>query len=330
MPRTFLKEYKDGDSVDDVFLLADRQLRANRNADLYLLATLRDKTGVMSGLMWNVTEESVARINTGDFVRVRGKVQLYQGGLQMIVNRIESVPENGLDPADFHPQTARDVEPLFERMREILLGMKQSDIRSLMQLFVDDEPLMNAFMHAPAGVKAHHAYPGGLIEHVVNMLEMAARIAGLYPQVDFDLVQAGILLHDIGKVRELDYDTTLTYTDEGQLVGHMTIGIEMLNEKLTRFHAEHHRPVSEETVLRLKHMILSHHGTYEFGSSRLPMTPEAVALHHIDNLDAKIHEFSQAISEDPNGDSHWTPYSPRMARKLFKGSGDSRSDDSIS
>jgi 3'-5' exoribonuclease len=320
MTRRFVNELGDGDSVEEIYVLADKQLRANRNANLYLLANLRDKTGLLSGLMWNVTEESVGHINAGDFVRVKGKVQLYQGALQMILTHIQTVAADGLDVADFYPQTGQDIEKLARRLREILLAIEDPQLRMLMECFLADEAIMRDFCRAPAGAKAHHAYHGGLIEHVVNILETAHRIADLYPQINADLLLAGIFLHDIGKIRELTYETTFAYSDEGQLLGHLVIAVQMLDEKIQQVARMTGESFPPETVLRLKHMILSHHGSYEFGSPKLPMTPEAVALHHLDNLDAKVHEFARSIQDDPNAGSSWTPYSPRLTRKLFKGS----------
>ena len=319
MSRTYFKELRDGDAVDEVFLLADKQLRANRNANLYLLATLRDRTGMMSGLMWNVTEDSMAHISAGMYVRVCGKVQLYQGGLQMIVTHVSPVPAEQVDPDEFHPDTTRDVQPLLNRLRETLLSVENPSLRQLMECFLADDELMDEFAAAPAGIKAHHAYPGGLLEHVVNMLEVSVRIGELYPSLDQDLLIVGVFLHDFGKVRELEYKTAMAYTDEGQLLGHMHIAIEILNDKVAKLALSSGETIPDELLLRIKHMILSHHGSYAFGSSRLPMTPEAIALHHIDNLDAKVHEFAGAIDQDPIADSHWTPYSPRLERKLYKG-----------
>ena len=323
MSRKFLKELLDGDSVEEIYLLAEKQLRANRNADLYLLANLRDSSGTMTGLMWNVNEESLADISTGDFVRVRGKVQLYQGGLQMIIAGIGPVPSEGLNPSDFHPGANEDIEALKEQLESSLREIKDPHLAALAEAFLVDTTLMQQFASSPAGIKAHHAYPGGLIEHVVSMTRVAEQIAPLYPDVDLDLLKLGVLLHDFGKVRELNADVALTYTDEGQLLGHMNIGIEILNEKLTQASQLSNLEFPDEMVWRLKHMILSHHGQYEFGSPRLPMTPEAVALHYIDNLDAKLHEFVRSIQDDPNGQSHWTPFNPRLERKLFKGAGPS-------
>jgi len=319
MPRQFLNALQDGEAVEEVYLLADKQIRANRNANLYLLASLRDKTGMVSGLMWNITEESVGHVRPGDFVRIRGKAQIYQGAMQVILTHIDPVSGEDLNPDDFHPSSGKDVAALLERLREILLGLDDPALRTLMECFLIDDELMQNVARAPAGVKAHHAYHGGLLEHIVNILETALRIADLYPQVNLDMLLVGIFLHDIGKVRELSYEGSFVYTDEGQLLGHMQIGIEILNHKIAEYHRHTGHEFPVEAARRIKHMILSHHGSHEHGSAKLPMTPEAIALHHLDNLDAKVHEFSRIIEDDPDTDSHWTPYLQRLQRKLFKG-----------
>lgn len=322
MTRTFVSDLADGDTVDEVFLLADKQLRANRNADMYLLSTLRDKTGVISGLMWNVAEERLQHIATGDMVQVKGKVQLYQGALQMILTRIDSAPQSDFDADDFRAQPHTNVGPLLDRLKELISTITCDRLKVLADCFLNDEQLVEALCGAPAGVRAHHAYQGGLIEHIVSMAEVADRLCGLYPQLNRDLLLLGVVMHDLGKVRELSWDPALAYTDEGQLLGHMNIAVEILNEKLLEARGQlGGGEVDAEDVLRLKHMILSHHGSLEHGSPRVPMTPEAIVLHNIDNLDAKLHEFTRSIEDDVNKQSSWTPYSPRMERKLFKGRG---------
>jgi 3'-5' exoribonuclease len=319
MARVFVRELKDGDSVNEVFLLADKQLRANRNANLYLLATLRDRTGVISGLMWNVAEDGIQHVSAGDYVRVRGKVQFYQNGLQMIMTHIDQVPETTCDPDDFHVQAAANAAPLLARLKELLFSIKSTELLTLANAFMEDQAIVDGLCAAPAGVKAHHAYMGGLIEHVLGMTEVADRLCSVYPSLNRDLLLLGVLLHDLGKIRELSWDPTLAYTDEGQLLGHMNIAMEMLNEKMKAVETRLGRPVDPEDVLRLKHMILSHHGTREFGSPVVPMTPEAITLHYIDNIDARIHEYTRAIEDDMNSESAWTPFNPRTDRRIFKG-----------
>ena len=235
MARQFLKELKDGDSVEEVYLLGDKQLRANRQANLFLLATLRDRTGQMNGMMWNVVEESLAHINAGDYVKVCGRVQLHQGNLQMILTQIRPVPANIFDPDDFEQRPNADVELLLRRLRDLLLSIELPQLRALMECFLIDNELMDDLAKAAAGVKTHHAYRGGLLEHIVNMLETAKRIRDLYPAVNFDVLLAGIFLHDLGKVREMSLDNAFIYTDEGQLLGHLIIGLEMLTQKIAEF-----------------------------------------------------------------------------------------------
>jgi len=319
MARRFINELVDGDSIDEIFLIADKQIRANRNASLYLLVEMRDRTGALSARMWNVTEQSVASVGAGEFARARGKVQSYQGTLQVILTGIAPVSAEGLDLAEFVPQPRQETSAYRSRLVEILSSLKDEPLRILMNCFLEDPEIMDRFCVAPAGTKTHHAYQGGLLEHVTTMLEIGLRIAPLYPEMNHEVLLVGIFLHDLGKIRELSFDCGFSYTSEGQLLGHMMLGVEMLSEKIRQVEERMGISFPIETQLRLKHLILSHHGSYEFGSSKLPMTPEAIALHHIDNLDAKIHEFTRDIQNDPNPSSDWTPFSARLDRKLYKG-----------
>lgn len=320
MSRRFVNLLQDGETVEEVYLLADRQLRANRNGDSYLLAQLRDRTGQVSGLMWNVAESTIAHLRPGDYVRIKGKVQLFQGNLQLILTRVDLAPGEGISADDFVPQSNADIEGQLARLHDILSTVKNADLFALLQSYLQDGEVLDGLRHAPAGVRLHHAYGGGLLEHILTLAEAASRLADLYPRIDFDLVMAGAFLHDLGKIRELQYDTSFVYSDEGQLIGHLVIGVEMLNDKIRLTEQATGRPFPRELAMRLKHLIVSHHGNYEFGSPKLPMTPEAIALHHLDNLDAKTNEFLSLIESDPNVGSSWTPYHPNMQRKLYKGS----------
>jgi 3'-5' exoribonuclease len=319
MARQFVKYLADGHAVDEVFLVADKQLRANRNGNLYLQVDLHDRTGSITGRMWNAGEPLFRSFEIGDFLHVKGKVQVYQGTLQMILSHVERIDANRLDLADFLPHTEHDVSRLVERLRGFLLGLNNPHLRALAECFLMDDPLIHAFCQAPAGVRNHHAYVGGLLEHVVTLLDAADRIAPLYPELDRDLLLMGVFLHDIGKVRELSFHRSFAYTDEGQLIGHLVLGVELLNDKAAKAPNLTGEPFPNELLLRLKHLIVAHHGTYEFGSPKLPMTPEAIALHHLDNLDAKVHSFAREIRDDRNPNSSWTPYNQTLQRRLFKG-----------
>jgi len=318
--RRFVQSLADGDQVEEIYLAADKALRANRQGNLFLQVELRDRSGMIQGRMWNAGEPLFHSFEAGDFVLVKGKVQLFQGSLQMILTAISRVPPEKADLTDFLPHTPKDVGKLRERLRLLLNKIDNPHLRCLRDCFLIDGAFVDRFCRAPAGVRNHHACVGGMLEHVVNMLDVADKIAPLYPEVDRDLLLMGVFLHDVGKLRELTFDRSFGYSDEGQLVGHLVIGVEMLNEKVVQVPALTGEPFPPELLLRLKHLIVSHHGTLEWGSPRVPMTPEAVVLHHIDNLDAKAHTFTRDIKED-TGSSAWTPYSSSLERRLFKGGG---------
>jgi len=321
MVRRYVRQMADGDVVEEVYLTTDKQLRANRNGNLYLQLELRDRTGAISARMWNAGEHLFKSFDAGDFLFVKGKVQLFQGALQMILNSLERVGAEGVDLADFLPHTEQDVSKLYERLRTHMMRLANPHLRALAECFLMDADFVRAFCRAPAGVRVHHAYLGGLLEHVVTLMDLADRVAPLYPDLDRDLLLMGVFLHDVGKVRELGYDRAFSYTDEGQLIGHVVIGVEMLNEKVRQVPDLTGEPFPVEILLRLKHLIVSHHGTLEHGSPKLPMTPEAIALHHLDNLDAKVHIFLRDIREDGNKSSAWTQFNQALQRRLFKGGG---------
>ncbi len=319
MSRRFVNQLSHGDSIDEAYLVADKQLRANRQGNLYLQIELRDKTGSVGARLWNATEDLARSFEPGDFLQVRGKTQIFQGSLQVILTHIDVLDSSRVEPEDFLPQSSQNVGKLFARLRELLLAMSNPSLRALVECFLIDDEFVAKFTSAPAGIKNHHAYQGGLLEHVVNLLNVADRILDLYPEIDRDLLLTGIFLHDVGKIDELSYDRSFAYTDEGQLVGHLVMGVELLRQKVDRTTELTGETFPPELLLRLKHMIVSHHGTYEFGSPKLPMTLEAVALHYLDNLDAKIHTFGREIRDDPSRESAWTPFQQSLGRRLFKG-----------
>jgi len=299
MIRRYVNQLANGDSVDEAFLVSDKQLRANRQGNLYLHLELRDKTGSVGARLWNASEGLARTFEPGDYLHVRGKTQVFQGALQLILSHVEVIDPAQVSPEDFLPQSAQNVARLTARLRELLLTIANPHLRALVECFLIDDEFVRKFTTAPAGIKNHHAYHAGLLEHVVMMLTMADRIADLYPDLDRDLLMTGIFLHDMGKVDELSYDRAFGYTDEGQLVGHLVMGVEMLRGKVDQTADLTGEPFPSELLLRLKHMIVSHHGPPDYGSPKLPMTLEAIALHYLDNLDAKLHTFSREIRDDP-------------------------------
>ncbi len=319
MSRRFIQQLTDREQVDEVFLAADKQLRTNRQGGLYLQMRLSDRTGSVTAMMWNANEKQYHAFENGDYLHVQGTAQVYNGALQIIVTRIDRTPAAEVDEADFVTLGMAEVDQLATRVSELLRGMKNYPLRNLADCFLMDEKFMAGFTAAPAGIKNHHAYRGGLLDHVVSLMELTAVVAPRYPEIDSDLLLMGAFLHDIGKTRELTYERDLAYSDEGQLIGHLVIGVSLLEDKIREAEKLSGEPFPEELRLRLQHMILSHHGEYEFGSPKLPMTLEAIALHFLDNLDSKIHSISGMMREDANDDSPWTPYHASLGRKLYKG-----------
>ena len=319
MSRRYVNQLGQQETVNQVFRASDKQLRPNRNGNLYLQVELSDRTGAIGARMWNASELVFRSFDNGDYVQVEGATQLFQGALQLIATRLTKVEPSEVNEEDFTPLPQVDVDKLVLRLTQMLRGMTNPHLQTLAECFLLDEVFMGKFTEAPAGIKHHHAYRGGLLEHVVNVMEVVTRIAPCYPQIDRDLLLMGAFLHDMGKVDELSYQREFAYTDEGQLIGHLVMAVHTLEEKVREAEKLSGEPMPEETVLRLKHMIVSHHGEYDFGSPKLPMTLEAVALYCLDNLDAKVFSFHQQLCDDPNVGSPWTHFHPTLGRKLYKG-----------
>jgi 3'-5' exoribonuclease len=317
--RRFVSQLNHNEQVDQVFLASNKQLRPNRNGNLYLQLDLSDRSGSIATRMWNASESDYKAFENGDYVVVDGAVQLFQGSLQLIAQHLRKARPDEVDESDYMTLQTDDVDRLRERLVAILGTVQSAPLAALVRAYTGDESFMEKFTRAPAGMKNHHAYRGGLLEHVVSMLELVLVVAPRYPQLDQDKLLLGAFLHDSAKVDELSYDRDIAYTDEGQMLGHMIQAISELDAKARD--AERLGQVAFPPVLlmELKHMVISHHGEYAYGSAKLPMTLEAVALHYLDNLDAKLASFSQLIADCPNTDSRWTQYFPNIDRKLWKG-----------
>ena len=318
MSRRFIAELGERENLDQAFLAADKQLRANRQGNLYLQVRLSDRTGSMTAMLWNAQEHIYGSFENGDYVRVLGTTQFYNNAIQMIMNRIERADPREIDESEFVTLSTTEVDKLAAQLGGMLRSMTNPHLANLAECFLMDDAFMRKFAAAPAGVKHHHAYRGGLLEHVISLMRVTRVVAPMYDELDDDLLLMGAFLHDTGKIDELTYERDLGYSDEGQLIGHLVMGVALLEEKIREAEKLSGESFPTELSMRLKHMIVSHHGEYEFGSPKLPMTLEAIALHYLDNLDAKIHSVSQLIETDSNSDSNWTPYQSMLGRKIYK------------
>ena len=313
MAKKFVSDYKTGDAVDEIFLVRRKELKTARNGSQYIQAEVCDMSGAIPARMWDATPLVFDSFDVDDFVRVRGKIESYQNTLQLILRTVTKEDASKINIADFLPRTEKDVEEMFAELCKAVASMKDPHFAALLNAFFADEDFVKSFKWAPAAVQLHHAFLGGLLEHTTSIVGMGIKTAEHYSTLRRDLLIAGCILHDIGKTRELGYRRTFQYTDEGGLLGHLVMGSMMVQEK-----ADTIKDFPKETLMAVQHMILSHHGTREFGSPVLPATPEAIALHHLDNLDAKVYEFTRAIAEDPNPDSNWTEWNKMSDRKLYK------------
>ena len=304
-----------GDRVDKVMVVAKKVAR-DYSGGRFLLLQFSDSEGVLKGVYWGVPYSVENSVMTNDILTVQGEVQEYQGALQIKVNSLEKLSSEEFDPTLFIPSSSRDTGAVYEEILAVTGKVENPYIRELLDAVFGNDSFRERFLKAPAAKGWHHSYVGGLAEHLFDMLKIALAVAEVYPEVDRDLLIAGVLLHDLGKLAELSVTNHIDYTDRGRLLGHISIGVEFLDEYLRGMEEF---PV--ELELRLKHMILSHHGRLEHGSPVLPMTLEALLLGYIDNMDAQVRGALMSM-ERGGGEGNWTDYVKLLDRFLYRGGKD--------
>jgi 3'-5' exoribonuclease len=314
-----IRDLTRGERVEDVYLCTGKDLKTTRTGSMYIQLELADRSGRIGAKFWDANEGLFNAIEQDDFLRVRGTVDVYQGAKQLVLTDFRPVPEDGLNLADFLPAFEGDVGALFEEARGLLAAVTNPHLRTVIDAFLADDALMTRFRTAPAAVRYHHAYLGGLLEHTVGVMRLAKQVIERYDVLDRDLLLTGAFLHDIGKVGEMTYARAFDYTDEGNLLGHLILGLNLVERKVRDWEMARGETFPEDLLAVLCHLIISHHGEYEYGSCKLPMTAEAVALHYLDNLDAKMHAIARHIAEDPNAQRRWTEFNRMLDRRLFKG-----------
>ena len=316
MAHKFINEIEAGQTVDDIYMAKDPILRSTTRGDLYIAMYLSDRTGQLNGRMWQATEAVYNALPKPGFVRVQGRSELYQNNLQIIINRVAPVDAEQVPLADFLAKTDKDTGKMFEEVKQIVSNIKNEQLRALVGEFLADKELMEKFCAAPAAMKLHHNYLGGLLEHTLNILRVAVAVMPYYPNIQADLVLAGVFLHDMGKTDELSYDVAFAYTDSGQLIGHISKTLLMIHKKADALAAGGVK-IDPVVMDSLGHIILAHHGQYEFGSPKLPATAEAFMVNYIDDLDAKINQVTIAI-ENGRGNESWTDWQNALQTRLYK------------
>lgn len=296
--------------VNGLFLVQSKDVRQKKTGEPYLALTLIDRTGDIDAKMWDNVADILDTFERDDFIRVRGETQLYQNKLQLTVHRLARVDDSEVDLADFLPASKRDPEEMFAELLALIASLENVHLRGLLENVFADAAIAESFKRAPAAKAIHHNWLGGLIEHVLSLASLARDAARHYPFIDQDLLLAGVVLHDIGKIRELSYARSFNYTTEGSLIGHIQIALRMLADKY---------PPGFPDKLRnlLEHLILSHHGQLEFGSPKLPVFPEAMLLHHLDNMDSKMELMRSTIERHRPQGVEWTSYVPAIERYIL-------------
>jgi 3'-5' exoribonuclease len=290
----------DNETVTSYFALSSLQVREKKQGGQFLALTLSDKTGTFEARMWDDIGDALANCAEGCYVKVQGQVSKYQGKFQITLQKMRAAAESEVEAADYQPSTQFDVEEMWAELRGYVSEFANADLKRLVFAFLDDEEIGPAFKVAPAAKRLHHAWLGGLLEHVLTLVRVCRATAPFYSEVDPDLLVTGAILHDIGKIRELSWKSSFSYTLEGQMIGHISIAQGMLREKVRAL-----APFPEKLRVLVEHMILSHHGKYEFGSPKLPMTPEAILLSALDDLEAKMqamrNEFAASVASGKEG-----------------------------
>ena len=313
MKSPYVSELQPNQVVTATFLVQHKDVRQKKTGEPYLSLTLGDRTGEIDARMWDNAAEVIDTFERDDFLKVRGLLQVHQGRLQLTVHKLVRQTPESVDQTDFFPASSRNPEEMFGDLQNIVAGIQSVPLRSLLEEFVNDPEIARRWKLAPAAKNVHHAFLGGLLEHILSMCTVAKLLAAHYRDIDVDLLLTGVLLHDIGKIHELTYDRSFGYSAEGQLIGHINIGLRMIDDKIRRV-----PDFPERLRTLLEHMILSHHGELEYGSPKVPLFAEAMLLHHIDNMDSKIECMRSVIAKDRMIDSCWTSYVSSLDRSVLK------------
>ncbi len=299
--------------ITSTFVVAAKQLRPRRGGEPYLSLTLSDRAGQMEGRVWDNVSDFVGLFDLDDFVKVKGLLNRYNKHFQITIHKLRRLNDAEVDYTDYFPRTSKDVDELWRALAGFVESVKDPHLRAVLQAFMADPEIAAAYRTAPAAKTLHHAYLGGLLDHVVSLCRLCELAASNYPQIDLDLLLAGAFLHDIGKVHELAYKRSFSYTTRGQLLGHMIIELEMLHAKIALVPG-----FPDRLKTLLEHLIISHHGQYEFGSPKLPMFPEALMLHYLDDLDSKMESMRAHLAREADVADDWTSYNPSLGRPLLK------------
>jgi 3'-5' exoribonuclease len=298
--------------ITSSFVVVIKQIKPKKTGEPYIALTLGDRTGQIEAKMWDNVDEVLEAFDQDDFVKVKGLINKYKNRFQLTIHKLRKLGESEIDFADYLPKTTKDIDQLWQTLANFVASFQNPHLRSLVEAFMADPEIATAYRNAPAAKTLHHAYIGGLLDHVVSLFRSCDLICKNYPQINRDLLLTGAFLHDIGKIHELTYNRSFSYTNRGQLLGHMIIELEMLQAKLPLVPG-----FPDELKTLIEHLIISHHGEYEFGSPKLPMFPEALVLHYLDDLDSKMEAMRSQFERESVLENPWTSYNASLGRPLL-------------
>lgn len=298
--------------ITSSFVVVSKQVKPKKTGEPYLALTLGDRTGHIEAKMWDNVEDALDAFDQDDFIKVKGLLNKYKNRFQLTIHKLRRLADSEIDFSDYLPKTSKDIGELWQTLAEFVETFQDPQLKALVQAFMSDPAIAEAYRNAPAAKSLHHAYIGGLLDHVVSLFRSCDLICRNYPQINRDLLLTGAFLHDIGKIHELTYNRSFSYTTRGQLLGHMVIELEMLQAKLAELPGF---PDGLKTLV--EHLIISHHGQYEFGSPKLPMFPEALVLHYLDDLDSKMEAMRAHFERGGDADGVWTGYNSSLGRPLL-------------
>jgi len=312
MKKQYVSNLKVGTNVDSLFVVSHKSIKKKKNNDDYCAVTLQDKEGSIEGVIWTEVFKNVGYFEEGDFVLVKGNVSEYRGGKQLSINSMAKIKnKEDIEYSDFIRTTKENVDGMMSEIKSYINSIKDQHLRKLLDLFFKDEDFTRCFCRATAAVRYHHAYSGGLLEHTLSVTKICDFLSGTYKNLNRDLIISGAILHDIGKIMEYDVGVIIKVTDEGKLLGHITIGYGLVLEKIKKISG-----FPTDLRERLLHIILSHHGHKEFGSPRRPKILEAFVVYHVDHMDADIGGYNIILEESNEGED-WSAYAKNFERSVM-------------
>jgi 3'-5' exoribonuclease len=309
-----VKDISTGDRIDDLFIAAEKTLAYSQKGSAYLNLRLQDRTGDVDGKVWDNALVWDKIFRKGDVLKIQGRALSFKNAVQISVTGIQKVSDDEVDIALFLPAAKRDRAEMFAELLSYCEQVKTPCLAALLRSFFHDEKIAALFQKAPAAKGFHHTYIGGLIEHTLSVVGLLKMAGEYYGGIDKDLLITGGILHDIGKIYELSYDRVVEYSDSGRLIGHITIGLEMIDERIAAI-----PDFPKQKAMELRHLILSHHGALEYGSPKRPKTLEALIVHHMDDMDAKVNAFQEYMRQPGDDESSWTPYHRLLGQYIYKG-----------